>query len=129
MEQVIQQKKKEVVRDLEHEIVTTIAAFMNREGGILIVGYDDDSKTILGIERDYSTFSDRQNWDGWRQHLTNLLTKMMVHTDILNIIPKPVTLNGKTLAHITVKRAPHEVFVKIDNDSQLFLRFFNNIRE
>jgi predicted HTH transcriptional regulator len=38
-------------------ILKTIAAFMNSEGGTLIVGVDD-SGNILGVEKDYETFSD-----------------------------------------------------------------------
>ena len=37
-------------------ILKTIAAFMNSEGGTLIVGVDD-SGNILGVEKDYETFS------------------------------------------------------------------------
>ncbi len=42
---------------IEHTAFKNIAAFLNREGGTLIIGVDDD-KNILGLEQsDYTTFS------------------------------------------------------------------------
>lgn len=29
----------------------------------------------LGIEKDYDPFYDRKNWDGWLQHLVNIIRK------------------------------------------------------
>ncbi len=55
-------------------ILKTIAAFMNSEGGMLIVGVEDNGN-ILGVEEDFQTFSDRKNWDGWMQHLVNIVRK------------------------------------------------------
>ena len=39
---------------LEEEIVKTIAAFSNREGGTLLIGVNDDGE-VLGLEGDYHT--------------------------------------------------------------------------
>jgi serine/threonine protein kinase len=61
-------------RDLELEVLLTMAAFFNsRAGGTLIVGVDDGGSTI-GVEVDLEVFDDRrhQNLDHWGLHLHNL---------------------------------------------------------
>lgn len=45
---------------------------MNSEGGVLLIGVDDDGR-ICGIEKDYETFTEKKNWDGWLQHFTNII--------------------------------------------------------
>jgi predicted HTH transcriptional regulator len=47
----------------------TIAAFLNSQGGILLVGVEDDG-TIVGIEDDFGTFdAGDQNVDTWQLNL------------------------------------------------------------
>ena len=45
---------------------------MNSYGGKLLVGIEDNGE-IAGIEKDFETFNDRKNLDGWLQHFTNLI--------------------------------------------------------
>ena len=40
-------------------VLKTLAAFMNSQGGTLIIGIDDNGNS-LGLEKDYETFSDRK---------------------------------------------------------------------
>jgi predicted HTH transcriptional regulator len=72
LEQGIIQEKRLLVQSLEHEIIKTVAAFMNSEGGKLLIGVEDDG-TISGIEKDYQTFAGKKNWDAWSQHFVNIL--------------------------------------------------------
>ena len=65
-------------------ILKTIAAFMNSEGGTLFVGVVDNGN-ILGIEKDFETFSDRKNWDGWSNTLVNIVRKQ-IGTEVLGHI-------------------------------------------
>ena len=53
--------------DLRNEVLKTIAAFNNTEGGYLIIGIDDN-KNIFGLEKDYS-LSKKQNKDVFLQTL------------------------------------------------------------
>ncbi len=39
--------------------------------------YAADNGNILGIEKYFETFSDRKNWDGWSQHVVNVVLKHM----------------------------------------------------
>lgn len=59
------QLKKEVKKLLAKSVTKTIAAFLNSDGGTLLIGVDD-SGTTLGIEPDFAYFRpEKQNADGW----------------------------------------------------------------
>jgi serine/threonine protein kinase len=54
---------------LEKAVLKTIAAFLNSQGGTLLVGVKDD-RTVVGIEDDFGTFgSEVQNVDTWQLNL------------------------------------------------------------
>jgi hypothetical protein len=57
---------------LKNEIVTTICAFMNSAGGILLVGVQDDG-SVSGLEQDFKASGGSTNWDSWLQVLANLI--------------------------------------------------------
>jgi len=61
----------ELERALEREVIETLAAFLNTDGGTLIIGVTDDRK-IVGIEVDYPRV--KESRDGWRQTFDHLVT-------------------------------------------------------
>jgi serine/threonine protein kinase len=61
----------ELGRALEREVIETLAAFLNTDGGTLIIGVTDDRK-IVGIEVDYPRVKGSR--DGWRQTFDHLVT-------------------------------------------------------
>lgn len=100
----IQTIRNELVKDLELEIIGAVAAFLNGNGGTLVVGVikgKDNSNDICGIEPDYKSLKD---WDGWYLHFTDLVKKYM---DDVTLIPRNINVrydkkDNKTLARITV---------------------------
>jgi serine/threonine protein kinase len=64
----------ELGRALEREVTETMAAFLNTDGGTLIIGVTDDRK-IVGIEVDYPRV--RGSRDGWRQTFDHLVTHQL----------------------------------------------------
>src|SRR5262249_42766050 len=60
--------KKEVNKALRKSSLKTIAAFMNTEGGTLLIGVEDDGN-ILGLERDLSLLGSSR--DKFEQTLVN----------------------------------------------------------
>jgi serine/threonine protein kinase len=68
---------KEVTKALHHSVTKTIAAFLNSEGGTLLIGVDDTGAAV-GIESDFSYLGKgKQSSDGWllslRQVIINAL--------------------------------------------------------
>jgi hypothetical protein len=51
---------------LQHAVFKTICAFLNTDGGDLLIGVEDDG-TVIGVEREYSTVrgADRDAYERW----------------------------------------------------------------
>ena len=56
---------------IEHESLKNIGAFLNTEGGILLIGVSDEGE-ILGVEREIEKFH-KKNTDNFLKHFKNLL--------------------------------------------------------
>jgi hypothetical protein len=62
---------------LEKEVLKSIAAFLNTNGGTLLIGVDD-AGTVLGIEPDFEMVGRKPDADGWQLHFRNCV---MEHLD------------------------------------------------
>ena len=62
-----------VNKKLEEVVLKTVAAFANSQGGMLLIGVDDDG-AILGLEHDYLSLGGVDR-DKFELHLRNLLTQ------------------------------------------------------
>ncbi len=58
-------KENRINKALEQVILKTCAAFLNTDGGALLIGVDDDGK-VVGLERDYKTLGKKRNRDAMR---------------------------------------------------------------
>lgn len=65
-------REQKVNRALEEVILKTIAGFSNVEGGILLIGVDDNGE-VEGLDADYATIKSGDK-DGFELHLLNLIT-------------------------------------------------------
>jgi hypothetical protein len=74
---------KELRHLVEREAIETLAAFLNTDGGTLIIGVKDDG-TITGIEADYPAVKTRSR-DGWRLTFDDLVTHQL-GTEVMNFI-------------------------------------------
>ncbi len=64
-------KESKVSKILEEVVLKTIAAFNNKEGGMLIIGASDDGE-VIGLEDDYNSLKEGDK-DKFELHLRNLL--------------------------------------------------------
>ncbi len=115
LEEALSRERLNQTRSLENEICKTVAAFMNSYGGTLLVGVEDKG-TINGIENDFQSFNDKKNWDGWLQHLTNLIDEHIGKEFMMYIRSEAVIINGKTVAILKVKESSRPVFVEHDDN-------------
>lgn len=111
-------------KELEHEVLKTIAAFSNsRGGGILLIGVDDEEH-LVGIEHDYRSFARKQNWDGWLGTLKDLVKQSLGVIVATALTVNPYTITDKTLAVIKVPFAPEPIFFKWKNNRGIELEEF-----
>lgn len=119
-------KKGTPEKYIEHSAFKNIAAFLNSEGGTLIIGVDDD-KNILGLEQtDYTTFSQSGKLDEWSKHLDNLIQNYLGNKVHSFLKTQHITIDGKTdgktVAVIEVKPSPKEVWLKNGNNEEFYIR-------
>lgn len=104
-------------RLITQAIMKSIAAFLNSEGGTLVIGVDD-AKNIVGIEHDGF-----ENNDKFLLHLTNSITNAIgPHLyDLLDM--KFVSHIGKDICVVEVKESPEPVWCKTKKgESKFFVR-------
>ena len=123
---------------LEDAVAKTICAFLNSEGGTLLIGVSDTKLSdgvsfITGIEHDYVWCKkNNQNQDGFGQSIENLIRDKL--TSSLTPLEKHISksfhsVDGKTICKIDVIPAPTKgygfaVFAKVStaNEMRLFIR-------
>ncbi|CAM3097710.1 GmrSD restriction endonuclease domain-containing protein [Rariglobus hedericola] len=113
-------KTKEVNNKLEFVIAKTIAAFLNSEGGNLLIGIDDNSNA-LGLENDLQTLG-KQNTDGFELHLIGLIKKYVGaeyggHTKISFPF-----YDSQQICRIQVSRSGTPVFMSYEGKDEFFVR-------
>ena len=89
-----------------HATLKTIAAFLNTEGGDLLIGVGDDG-SIVGIEKD-----DLDNDDKFMRHLAQVVRNGLGDRASTCIDPKTQIVEGKTVCAVSCQRSPEPVFLK-----------------
>ncbi|HLQ00960.1 MAG TPA: RNA-binding domain-containing protein [Burkholderiales bacterium] len=93
-------------KGVTHAVLKTIAAFLNTEGGDLLIGVADDG-AIVGIERDQL-----DNDDKFMRHLAQVVRNGLGDRAGTCIDPKTQIVQGKTVCVVTCQRSPEPVFLK-----------------
>jgi type I restriction enzyme R subunit len=89
-----------------HAVLKTVAAFLNTEGGDLLIGVADD-RTILGIEHDRF-----ENDDRYMLHLAQVVRNGLGDRAGTCIDPKTQIVQGKTVCLVSCQRSPEPVFLR-----------------
>ncbi len=110
-------------REVEKAAMKTIAAFLNSDGGHLVLGVND-ARAPLGLEYDYRTIQ-RKDADGFENHFTQTFNSM-IGPEFRNLVklwfPK---LDGHDLCVVQVLASPRPVYLKADNNEQFYMRTGN----
>ncbi|MGH7558902.1 MAG: RNA-binding domain-containing protein [Gemmatimonadota bacterium] len=93
-------------RHVTHAALKTIAAFLNTEGGDLVIGVADD-RTVVGIEPDRL-----ENDDKFMRHLAQVVRNGLGVRAGTCIDPKTQIVDGKTVCLVSCQRSPEPVFLK-----------------
>ncbi len=80
----LERQFKGMKETLKNEVVTTISAFMNSAGGILLVGVQDDG-SVYGLENDFKVAGRSKDWDAWLQQLASLI-KEKIGTEFFSYV-------------------------------------------
>lgn len=112
---------------MEDIVVKTIAAFLNTDGGNLLIGVDDE-RNVLGLDHDYKLFGKKDSRDAYENFLNILLLNNLGKDTSALISISIHQLDGKDVARVTVKPSPKPVFVKEEKYEHLYIRAGNSTR-
>lgn len=120
--------------ELEKVIMKTIAAFGNTDGGILLIGVDDD-KNILGLENDFQTLK-KNDADYYEVHIRNIMHKLMGVKYVSKYIRTQFEIleGGKIVCIIKVISAKEPLYLKFKNkngqeEEKFYVRSGNSSHE
>lgn len=102
---------------MENNVLKTIAAFCNANGGDLLIGVGDN-KEIVGIEQDNFETDDK-----FLNHLKNII-KNRVTNHVFTLINNSYfhNVNGKTIYHLICKKSSEPIYVEFEGKNHFYVR-------
>ncbi len=101
---------------IEHSILKTVAAYLNSDGGILLVGVGNKGE-VLGIEKDLFDTDDKANL-----HFTNLI-KQHIGSEFLPYIKNDTLKVGdKSVLRVECDKSDRHVFLKRGDEEEFYVR-------
>ena len=119
--------EQQVNKELEGMVVKTLAAFLNTEGGTLLIGVDD-SGGIIGLAGDYGSLKG-QSRDAFQLHLQNVVGRDL--GDALSAAYLTVNfheIDGEDICQVTVDPSDQPVYVENSNQALFYVRSGNMTR-
>jgi hypothetical protein len=113
---------------MEQVIVKTVAAFLNTDGGTLLIGIDD-SGTVLGLENDYKTLGKRQDRAGYENWLMTLLLDQFGKESSPLVRITFHDMAGQDVSRVAVKPSPKAAYVTEGVAENLYIRTGNATRQ
>ena len=111
-------------KGLRQWTLKTIAAFLNSQGGTLLLGVEDDGN-IYGLDRDLALVKSR---DEFEQLLVSLITATMGPAIAPCYRIRFEDVGAKTVCVVAVERFSEPVFMKSDNSKVFYVRIGNTSR-
>ena len=107
---------KRIDKGVEHSALKTIVAFLNKEGGTLLVGIGDDGN-VLGIEPDRFP-----NEDKYLLHFSNLVNDKIgkQHSDYIRWGLREI--QDKFILRVDCDPSPNPVFLKAKDGEEFYIR-------
>jgi hypothetical protein len=125
----LRENKKNLV--MEEVILKTVAAFLNSDGGTLLIGIADDG-TILGLNPDYQTLK-KKDRDGFELWLMGDLLLKAIGNDLAPYISVTFGLvDGNEVCKVSIQPSPRPVYADIKDPKSgqleecLFIRTGNS---
>jgi serine/threonine protein kinase len=127
------QAEKELRKELQLEVTKTIAAFLNSEGGMLLIGVDDLGR-VVGIENDFQ-YLEKANSDRWKTNSDRwlLFLQQLIVRDLgaeaFSAVRSSVVRHGEvTVAVVSCPRRGTETWHRGDGGDVFYIRAGNGTR-
>lgn len=116
--------KGEVDKEIEFNIMRTLAAFMNFNGGYLLLGVSDEGE-IHGLQDDFMSLG-KANEDGFSLHFNNLIMSYLGKEFVKYAHLEFLELEGKKIAKIWIEPSRFPVFIKTNGIKAFYTRTGNS---
>ncbi len=103
-------------KDIEHAVLKTISAMLNSNGGMLLVGVDDDGKPI-GLDADRF-----ENNDKMLLHLSSMIKREIGSLHLKYIHSSIETVSEKAILRIDINPADRPAFCQEGNQEHFYIR-------
>ena len=114
------EKRDELNKALRKQVLKTIAAFLNANGGTLLIGVDNEGQ-VLGIEKDLKLH--KESKDKFANQLTTLITEYIGAQFSPQIRISFEAVNDQVICRIEVDHAPSPSYFKGEKGSEFYTRF------
>ena len=104
---------------IEWAVFKTVAAFANAEGGVLVVGVDDDG-CVVGVDQDFE-FLKRSDADGWESWLSGAIEIRLGQEAKVLMKIRWCEIESKSVAWVEVEKSRKPIYAKDTKDN---LHFF-----
>ena len=111
---------------MEEVIAKELCAFMNVDGGNLLIGVDDDG-TPIGLKNDYSTFKNK-NADDFAQHMANLITKYLGKISNSYVELSFHIADEVEICLCKIKHASSPIYLTKNNKKWFYVRLNNTVQ-
>ena len=120
---VVQAKQNKGLRDA---VLKTIVAFLNTEGGTLLIGVEDSGE-VFGLERDLNIVGGSQ--DRFLQLLNSLVMDRIGVQHAPHVVSRIDAVNGKPICIVDASKSTSEAFMSGASGSEFYVRVGNTTRK
>ena len=111
---------------LRHEVLKTLVAFMNSDGGTLLVGVEDSGQ-IFGLDRDLEFTHNSEDL------FLNMFSSVIIEyvgVEFSNLVETIIeSVNGSRICVVNVSKSTNPVFLSGSGGSEFFVRVANTSRQ
>ena len=118
--------KNEKDKKLQQSCLKTIVAFLNSEGGDLLIGVEDNGN-ILGLEKDFKCFNN-PSLDKFERQFFDLIETYIGKRFLHYIKCRFENIDGQDVCGIHVRNADRKAFLKVDRGIEFYVRTGNSSR-
>ena len=108
------------------KIVETLSAFLNTDGGLLVLGVNPEKK-LIGLEEDFQRLPKEKNWKGWEQEFFNMVEKIIGSQFNGFWKLEKIQHGGRTFGLVKIKKSVDPVYIK-NGTTKFYTRYFDKNR-
>ena len=115
--------RNQVSRELEKTVMKTITAFLNSDGGRLLIGIADDGN-LIGLEGDLASLP-KSNTDGFENHFNNLFNSM-IGPEFRRFVKLTFSnVENKTICLANIESSHKPAYLKTGDGEDFYIRTGN----